>query len=505
MVSTIPSAIVISTLSLGVVAQAAVEKTPSLPGTSSTSGMRGLWSVDGGFPMESDEVVVSLAPSYAQLKDFILADDFNAFAATTMSVAWAPAKYLELGLSSSLVSNYNTLHVPASILVFGDPVLRLKAPFSFSPDLAVAVSIGARFPTAAQNMLLAFDAPAIDARAALSWRPMSQLRVHSNLGVYFDRSAKVVSPQPDVLQRYVGRLGNGTSVAFAVAADYGFELGELMELGPFVAFNTLVAPGQPSFDDNMMWASLGAVWSNGNLELTAGLDVRVMGAPAADSVQPGLLPFLLGVNLAYHFGRAGFGEARVVEKIVIQEKIVEKPVTTEVVTNRAPPTWTIAGRLVDAKSKQPITRGVVELKGSPISPLTVASDAGAFTTYPLESEKPVMLAVTASGYLPRTMPVSPLKEGTANLVVELQPAGNATGTLKGSVKSINGKPLKARIFIPQLKQSLSSDAATGLFAGEVPVGSFEVVITANRHRMQKKQIEIRPGDTLILNIDLKRR
>jgi uncharacterized membrane protein len=82
---------------------------------------------------------------------------------------------------------------------------------------------------------------------------------------------------------------------------------------------------------------------------------------------------------------------------------------------------------------------------------------------------------------------------------------DAVGELKGSLKDArSGVPVKGEVFIPLIQKKFQADGE-GKFSASMKAGRYQVLISAKGYTTQKKEIEIRPGDVVILNVDLSKR
>jgi hypothetical protein len=115
---------------------------------------------------------------------------------------------------------------------------------------------------------------------------------------------------------------------------------------------------------------------------------------------------------------------------------------------------------------------------------------------------PTKLQVSAPGYLPNLLVALVKKGKTVPFVIKLQPAsGRTTATLKGTVRSVKGVPLKAKITIPTRKVKSRADAG-GNFVLVLRTGLVDVLITHRGYLTQRHKIKLRPGEEVILNVEL---
>jgi len=74
--------------------------------------------------------------------------------------------------------------------------------------------------------------------------------------------------------------------------------------------------------------------------------------------------------------------------------------------------------------------------------------------------------------------------------------------LKGSISDAHtGKPVRATVAIAGAKARVKVDD-DGSFAVELKPGRYELVISSPRHVTQTKSVLLRPGDVVILNVDM---
>ena len=74
-------------------------------------------------------------------------------------------------------------------------------------------------------------------------------------------------------------------------------------------------------------------------------------------------------------------------------------------------------------------------------------------------------------------------------------------TLRGLVRAVGGKPLKAQLTIPEAKISASA-AGDGEFSFNVPGGHYKVRVEAPGYVPQVKVVDVADGDQAIFNIDM---
>jgi hypothetical protein len=116
----------------------------------------------------------------------------------------------------------------------------------------------------------------------------------------------------------------------------------------------------------------------------------------------------------------------------------------------------------------------------------------------------VQVRAEASGYRPAEATFAKGPEGsTRELSLELVPlARSVPGVLKGIISDArSGKPVRGSVTIAALKTRVKVDE-DGSFAVELKAGRYEVLIASPRHVSQTKLVVLRPGDVVILNLDM---
>jgi len=162
------------------------------------------------------------------------------------------------------------------------------------------------------------------------------------------------------------------------------------------------------------------------------------------------------------------------------------------------------GRIVGTVSSKPAEGEKTPLAGAKIQAgeLVVETDASGSFVIAAAGPGPVPLVITAKGHQPgeEVVSVPPEAEARAELVL-LPEKVKQKATLRGLVRNVGGKPVRARLKVIEAKARLTTNAQ-GEFELAVPGGRYRVVITASGYRQQTKVVEVADGDQAIFNIDL---
>ncbi|MBI5547182.1 MAG: carboxypeptidase regulatory-like domain-containing protein [Deltaproteobacteria bacterium] len=152
----------------------------------------------------------------------------------------------------------------------------------------------------------------------------------------------------------------------------------------------------------------------------------------------------------------------------------------------------------DPARRHPVPGAVVEAAG--FAPAT-ADAGGAFV---LEKVGPglVPVKISAKGFVTGEEVVSVPAEAEAR--VELAIAAEAAkplASLRGLVRTVSGKPLQAKLTVPEAKVSART-TSHGEFKIDVPGGKYKVRVEAAGFVTQVKSVEVADGDQAIFNIDM---
>ena len=260
------------------------------------------------------------------------------------------------------------------------------------------------------------------------------------------------------------------------------------------------------------------------VDITIGADVRASGKPPQTlTTLPGLAPWMVFARLSVYLGHgADEGGAVVVQTkntcsddddcgkgqqcldhVCTVTREVVREVTKEVAAPQA--SFVIDGAVFDQTTGDVVSSAVITISGYEQSPLAVDYKTGKFRSFPIPvGEGLVKVSVTAPNYRPSDQTI-PRGSGdqVQTVVFKIQSLGEqALGQVKGSIKDgRSGKPIKGDIFIPALSKRIQADK-DGTFDAELKAGRYQVLISAPKYVTQKKEIEIRAGEVVILNLDL---
>lgn len=168
----------------------------------------------------------------------------------------------------------------------------------------------------------------------------------------------------------------------------------------------------------------------------------------------------------------------------------------------APGTGTVRGSAVGAEGGALPGARVQVTIGTAAPVEAVADDQGHFEATGL-TEGEGTLRVSAEGHEDTERPVR-IVAGTAAEVDVTLPRSLPRGQLRGTVTSVQGQPLEARVVVQPLGQEVRCEP-DGTFQIDVAPGSYTVEIEAPGFRSQERRVVIEDNGVTILNVDLRAR
>lgn len=496
------------------------------PVGSSATGSAGIHRIEGLYPSKTGDIVLVLSGQYSLAKDLFEEGDKNERHAQHITVVWTPIDGLSIMLRQSTISNRNDAFEPVTTQNLGDPTGGFKYAMEISPGLGVGGGVVVTLPTSAHGTGVNPEALIFTGYAGASYLVTSWLAASLNVGYRLDKSDEIFEREILPVQRFTAGISSSDAIVAGLGADTYFKLGDVMAIGPFAELS--MAYGlDADFDTSPMRASLGAKFfpfGEDAVEVAVGGDYAIKGTPKTGSVMAGIPPWEVFGRVVAHLGprekatamvgamtcandtectdgqvciEGMCGRVREVIKEVIKE--VEKPV----------PTFAIEGGVFDQTSGDPVGSATVTFSGIEGSPLAVEYKSGKFKSWPIPvGDGLVKVTAAAPGYRSAEQTVPKGKAGTTVAVAfKIQSSGaQAMGKIKGSLKdSRSGRPIKnGQIFIPVLSKKIRTDKE-GKFSAAIKAGRYQLLISHKKYVTQKKEIEIRAGDVVILNVDMSKR
>lgn len=473
---------------------------------STSTGGVGLLHVSGADLGRTGVLRFSAMGEFFSSRDFPVQGADNTRTSGTFAIGYVPLEFLDVSLSYTASTNTNTRSSPTLIQALGDVTLGARATKQWRPGLWAGADVRVMTFSGVGDKAVAFgfSPRAVATFDARSLGPSLPLRAHANVGLLMDGTGSLVSAERlNTSEEYalgINRytrltVGLGLEAPLPVATPF-LEYGLTSPLG--VPGGQLVAPdGTLVSVGSVAPQTLGLgvrVTAVQNLTFTAAAELgltRMVGR----GVQP-VPPFnlLLGASFNVDPSLQATGGTRVVERVV------REPAVTG--TLSAPQTGQVAGVVVDAKTRQPLSGVFVAMVDSTLPPVASAPGDGRFLTYALPGG-PVKLSVRKEGYLPLEKELM-LKAGeTATvelaLVPEMKPA-----TLALAVTSRRKSVPATLAFLggPEPKQVTFSESDAASHSLRLPAGRYVVEVTAPGFLAQTRALQVADGASMELAFDL---
>lgn len=495
------------------------------PGGTSSRGTLGINRLEAAAPLSAGEWVLNLGAAYSSADDFFDDGGENERVRQFFNVTWSPIEQLELSFRQSTVSNRNDAAEVRTTQSLGDPAFAAKFSTLLTPEIGVGGLVSFIIPTSAGGSGLDPDGFVLDADLLASYFVSPYLQATLNVGYRVDNSRDIFRRPDELLsapQRFTASVSELDMVTYGVGVEAQFPVATDFFIDPYVEITGGLPMSPGDSTEAPLLASLGAKvmpFGKTSAEFNVGSDIRLSGAPDTTLNElPGLPPWEAFLRLAIHLNAPGptqsagsivrsgtcelnsdcpEGTTCGPENICIRE--VEKPVIVE----KAPDTFSITGGVFEKNTGEAVGQAVVKITGEPM--YAVDYKTGAFGPIPMNTgEGLLQVVVEAPGYRAATQQVQRgKKDDTVALKFELESLGSeAIGEIRGSLKDArSGRPIRGQIFIPVLNRKIRVDR-TGRFAARVRANRYQVLITSKGYVTQKKDIEIRAGDVIILNVDL---
>ncbi len=478
----------------------------------------GLYRVEAAQTIPAQGLVVSGGTTYATTSDFFAPGDVNTRQVQDLSLIYAPGFGLEIFFIQRLQTNRNMKFWPKTTQSLGDPRVGLKYGIALLENLAAGGMVNVLIPTSAGGAGLNPKGFRLAASAHGTYSLKDTLSLSVNLGYVLDNTASVFKRELLPVQRFAAQISKSNMIVAGVGASSDFLITSGFGLSPFAEFTAGFSKGSSS----PMIATVGLkafAGPEGLIEFSVGSDIRVGGAPVSTDALPGLPPWEAFARLTMRLqmreskqraigpiscttdavcdaGQSCLDGACVLVREVPGKEII-KPIAT----------YAVKGVVTDAETGDPVLGATVQVVGAASSALAVDPKTGVFRTHALPAgEGLLQLKVQALGYGSTEKTVPKGKDGTVSQVsFKLKPEGkDVFGELKGSLKDgRSGKPVRGQIFVAALNKRIRV-GKDGNFKGSLRAGRHQILVSARGYETQRKEIIIRAGDVVILNLDMNR-
>lgn len=487
---------------------------------------RGIHHLELAVPLTEKTWAVSTGFTFFAANNFAIDGEHHQRLRWRAAFAVSPWRRLDLGLAWTVTSDSSRPILSTSTHTAGDPEVTAKLAFPVRSDLALGALTRILIPTSAGGAGLAFNATTVTGQALATYQAAPAVTLTLNVGYRFDNTRTIFSsgfPEgQETLMRFNGTIALTNTVVSGLGVIAYFEPSGWLRTAPFAELVGAVAP-DGAFKDNLVAANVGAkaLLRGSLIEVAGGASLRLLGAPRSTSLLPGLPPWELFAQLAFHVD-AGAKSAPTVTScnepiscpdcsayvtgahLPVREapKGVVKESFREVV--KAPPTFVISGVVLDAVTLAELSGATVRVSG--FDSITLSSDdKGAFASWPIAvDDEPVRLSVSAPGYRPLQQSLTKGRAGeTKTITIALVPATKKVGGLiQGSLRDkAKGMPVVGSISILRMGKRIRT-LDDGTFTIELPAGRHRLQITSPGLIPQERQVTVKPGEVVILNVDM---
>ncbi len=461
-------------------------------------GQRGIFRSWAAMPFAEHSISVGAALQYFKIGDFLKNGDDNQRMLTRLTLAGVPIRGLELNTGFTLVSNQNASFEPQEIITIGDPFLGVRYGYRLADWFALGGGIQALFPTGQKFSQMASEGISTRILFDFDFMPLPEALITLNVGYNFDNTGRIFDYGLTEAQAFAAGVNPHDQLLLTLGCAWQFGL-----LAPFIEYGSALAMGADdlAYTDSPSWLTLGLrVWplKFHTLHVMAAVDVGLTGMdPPAGAAR--IPPYNVILSVAYDFGAAR--PPAVIEREVVRVEKVLMP-GAGAGAKLAVRGSRIVGRVLDAKTQEPIGDARVVMGGE--EPATFLSDPeqGRFFTCPTVPG-PVKITVNREGYREESQVVLVSGRPRTPVTIKLHATTGATyGTLKGTVRSVTGLPLPALISIPARKVKLRAGRTDGKFAKKLATGAIDVLISMPGYMTQRRKVKLDAGEVVILNVEL---
>lgn len=385
----------------------------------------------------------------------------------------------ELSLALRVDTRVDTHRAPADSGFAVSPELGLRYRYQLG-DLGLALDAALRLPASDPGRALRAVTPRVG--LAGTWSVGSALQLSALVGARFDRSERSVED--------VEQLTGPDQIAAGLSEHNQLLLGAaaLAPLGDFEGFvewswDWAIGAGAPSPGQSPMRVEAGLRRLWGPLEWTGRAGVSPSSRPAVGEgrIEP---RFWLAISVGAALG----GE--------------QAPVPEQVQAPAAPAPRGSLRLRVRAPDESPLPDAKVTLRHAE-GEQTARSDGEGWVTFQDVPPGPAQLSVEKDGFDRQThkLDVQPGDNAHPDLGLE---RSLPVGQLRGQVRSLRGRSLRATVRIEPLGKEFRT-GADGHFEIDVAPGNYTVEVEAPGHAPQSRAAQVELNGVTILVIDLRKR
>jgi hypothetical protein len=379
----------------------------------------------------------------------------------------------------------------------GDPRVFARAGTSLSDALELGLELSLWLP-GGDAPSVAFDAASVDARALMGIVVADGVIIDVSAGYRLDNSAQAFDA-PERLSP-PDRISLGLSDFDAVLLGVGGSVRlDSLELLAELTAEPLVGSGGPGFSKSALRADLGVRAPVSEGLWVGGLgEASLSGRPDVAAGSP-LVPveprFSVLATVAYAFDLSDRPAPAERPPPDVVEPDPPKPTEPPPVAEKTERDVVI--RIHDKAGKPIVDAEVRVVIGEREFPATVVEG----DVYRADGvvNGSGRLIVSASGF-GRVEQEITARGDTMDLEVELEPA-TQMAQLRGLIRAFTGDPIAAKIRVQPGDRELTADS-NGTFTVDLDPGAYQVTISADGYRDQRRTVRVERGGVMILNSEL---
>lgn len=503
---------VVVAFGLVLLAAGPAEASPARTGVS-TTGQPGMPRTLSAVPAIRGGWHLVTTATYGWEGDVLAEGDARHLAGARFALGYSPWSFLTISLDARTglegyvwpEGNQDTLVLG----VMGDPRLALRTGFALGAGFSLGAMAAVLFPSGWGSFNPSGSAISPTFAAMISFAPdRVPLGIHLEIAYRHDRSGELFGDREGLSRQHL-LLAGVSSAYHHLELDLGVEY-RIGPVAPFVELGADLPLGADGVETFLMLGFGARLWLGpaDAVQIHLGLDLRV--TPAAEVPEPaaGVYPYeppLLSVSLGVAFrlpvARAeGAAEPREPGEGGEPD---DRGAAGETGAPEAPERGRIVGqvRCAGGPCGLSVRVGIAGTGGSSLAP---DDRTGAFRSGALA---PGTYRVTASaqGYVDSTQEVVVEPGGAAAVSFDLAAAQVVEPTrIQGVVRDFNGNPVAATVIIPVLGREIQADEQ-GRFEIDVEPGRHEVIVSAPGYATQHSRIDVRAHETVVMNVELRRR
>ncbi|MEW6775483.1 MAG: OmpA family protein [Bdellovibrionota bacterium] len=367
------------------------------------------------------------------------------------------------------------------------------------------LGLGLLMPSKVDEIGIDFGQTSVEIDALYTWDMAAQdeekppVRLHANLGYFLANISSTEgffsTGNPDDVSdsNTILRFAFGQSVFDQLRIRLGAEYVH-RRFTPFLEWNMnslLEFPDEISFLDSPQWLTPGLrIRPTPDINITLAAEIALVQAAHPEvSVLP---DWNLIIGLAYtHIPTPPPPPPPLIEP-------KERPIA--LIT-----TGKVSGVVYDANTNQPLAGAVLSFPGRDLTSL-ITAETGAYTTYDLQAG-PVEIRVDRTGYLSRS--ASPVvvagQTVTQDFYLVPQVVEPEKGTFRGTVQSLEGEFLAAKVSLFGTEESRTTEKGAGAFLFELPAAEYRATAEAVGYFPETFPFSLAGGQVLIHDFVLKKK